>query len=188
MVTLQHVSVVDYVRNHLVLLCNIPPVHHHLCSVVLILVVIAKSHHSLDYLVLITLSLIVELSLSHFLLVSLTKDVNYLHSDISLSEPTSSPENIVLLLAVARSMIVSWDEVPCSRQNGPITGYLLYYTNTTFSNTINITGGENRSYTLTTLRPYTNYTVTMSAYNDGGIGPASDNRIQQTKQASQLVY
>ena len=85
-------------------------------------------------------------------------------------------------------MIVSWDEVPCSGQNGPITGYLLYYTNTTFSDTINITGGENRAYTLTELRPYTNYTVTVSAYNDVGTGPTSDNRIQQTEQAGQLVY
>ena len=85
-------------------------------------------------------------------------------------------------------MIVSWDEVPYSGQNGLITGYLLYYTNTTFSDTINITRGENRSYTLTELRPYTNYTVTVSAYNDVGTGPQSDNRIQQTEQAGQLVY
>ena len=85
-------------------------------------------------------------------------------------------------------MIVSWEELPCSEQNGPITGYLLYYTNTTFSDTINITGGENKSYTLTELRPYTNYTVTVAAYNDGGTGPQSDNRTQQTEQAGQLVY
>ena len=80
------------------------------------------------------------------------------------------------------------DEVPCSKQNGPITGYLLTYTNTRFSDTINITGGENRSYTLTELRPYTNYTVTVSAYSDVGTGPPRDNRIQQTEQAGQLVY
>ena len=85
-------------------------------------------------------------------------------------------------------MIVSWDEVPCFGQNGPITGYFFYYTNTSFSDTINITGGKNRSYTLTELRPYTNYTVTVSAYNDVGTGPTSDNRIQQTEQAGQLVY
>ena len=85
-------------------------------------------------------------------------------------------------------MIVSWKEVTQSRQNGPITGYLLYYTNTTFSDTINITGGENRSYTLTELRPYTNYTVRVSAYNNVGTGLTSDNRTQQTEQAGQLVY
>ena len=85
-------------------------------------------------------------------------------------------------------MIVSWDEVPCLGQNGPITGYLLYYTNITFSDNITITGGENRAYTLTELRPYNNYTVTVSAYNDAGTGPTSDSRIQQTEQAGQLVY
>ena len=85
-------------------------------------------------------------------------------------------------------MIVSWDEVPPSGQNEPITGYLLCYTNTTFSDNITITGGENRAYTLTELRPYTNYTVTVSAYNDVGTGPSSDSRIQQTEQAGQLVY
>ena len=105
-----------------------------------------------------------------------------------LSEPTSSPENVAFSSVGARSLIVSWDEAPHSGQNGPITGYLLYYTNTTFSDTINITGGENRSYTLTELRPYTNYTVTVSAYNDVGTGPQSDNGIQQTEQAGQLVY
>ena len=102
--------------------------------------------------------------------------------------PLSSPENITFSLVEARSMIVSWEEVPCSGQNGPITGYLLYYTNTTFSYNITITGGENRSYTLTEQRPYTNYTVTVSAYNDAGTGPTSNNRIQQTEQAGLLVY
>ena len=85
------------------------------------------------------------------------------------------------------SLNISWDEVPHSGQKSTITGYLLYYTNTTFSDTINITGGENRSYTLTELRPYTNYTVTVSAYNDVGTGPSNDSRIQQTEQAGQLV-
>ena len=84
-------------------------------------------------------------------------------------------------------MTVSWDEVPYSGQNGPITGYLLYYTNTTFSDTVNITGGDNRQYNLTTLTPYTNYTVKIIAYNDGGTGPASIEVIQQTKEASKSV-
>ena len=99
-----------------------------------------------------------------------------------------APENITFSSVEARSMIILWDAVPCSEQNGPITGYLLYYTNTTFSDTIIIIGGKNRSYTLTELRPYTNYTVTVSAYNDAGTGSTSDNRTQETEQAGQLVY
>ena len=111
-----------------------------------------------------------------------------LHSEIPFSEPTSSPANIVFSSVESRSFIVSWDELPCSGQNGPITGYLLHYTNTTFSDTIDITGGVNRACILTELRPYTNYTVTVSAYNNVGTGPTSDNRTQQTEQAGQLVY
>ena len=84
-------------------------------------------------------------------------------------------------------MIVSWNELPCSGQNGPITGYLLYYTNTTFSDTVNITGGDNKQYNLTTLTPYTNYTVTVRAYNHGGTGPGSSEVIQLTGEASKSV-
>ena len=80
-------------------------------------------------------------------------------------------------------MTISWDEVPSSGQNGPITGYLLYYTNTTFTDTVNITGGDNRQYNLTTLTPYTKYSVTLRAYNDAGTGPASSEVIQQTGEA-----
>ena len=76
-------------------------------------------------------------------------------------------------------MNVSWIEVPCIGQNGPITGYLLYYTNTTFNDTVNITGGDNRRYILTGLTLYTNYTVTVRAYNDAGIGPTSNEAIHQ---------
>ena len=101
--------------------------------------------------------------------------------------PISSVSNITISSVEARSMTVSWNEVPCSEQNGPITGYFLYYTNTTFSDTVNISGGDNRQYNLTTLTPYTNYTVTVIAYNDVGTGPASSEVIQQTGEASKSV-
>ena len=74
-------------------------------------------------------------------------------------------------------MSVSWNEVPCIGQNGPITGYFLYYTTTISNDTVNITGGDNRQYILTGLTPYTNYTVTVKAYNDAGTGPTSNESI-----------
>ena len=101
--------------------------------------------------------------------------------------PTSSFSNITISSVKARSMTVLWNEVPCSGQNGPITGYLLYYTNTTFSDTVNITGGDNRQYKLTTLTPYTNYTVTVIAYNDGGTGPASNEVSQKTEESGKTI-
>ena len=84
-------------------------------------------------------------------------------------------------------MNVSWNEVPCIGQNGPITGYLLYYTNTAFNDTVNITGGDNRQDILTGLTPYTNYTVTIRAYNDAGIGPTSNEIIQQTVESGKYT-
>ena len=84
-------------------------------------------------------------------------------------------------------MSVSWNEVPCIGQNGPITGYLLYYTNATFNDTVNITGEDNRQYILTGLAPYTNYTVTVRAYNVAGIGPTSNEIIQQTVESGKRI-
>ena len=107
-------------------------------------------------------------------------------SHISIA-PTSSVGNITISSVKARSMTVSWNEVPCFGQNGPITGYFLYYSNTTFSDTVNITGGDNRQYNLTTLTPYTNYTVTVIAYNDIGTGPLSSVVIQRTEEAGKSV-
>ena len=84
-------------------------------------------------------------------------------------------------------MTVSWDEVPCSRQNGPITGYLLFYSSATYSNTINVTGRDNRHYILTTLTPYTNYTLTVTAYNNDGTGPPSSKVLQLTEEIGESV-
>ena len=84
-------------------------------------------------------------------------------------------------------MTISWSEIPCSGQNGPITGYLLSYTNITFNEIVNITGGENRQFNLTTLTPYTNYTVTVIAYNDGGTGPTSNEISQKTKESGKCI-
>ena len=84
-------------------------------------------------------------------------------------------------------MTVSWGEVPCDGRNGPITGYLLTYSNASANYTLNITGGGNRRTTLTALRPYTNYTVRVTAYNYGQKGPLSDELTQMTAQSGESV-
>ena len=88
--------------------------------------------------------------------------------------PTASVSNITFSSVESVSMNVSWGEVPCNGRNGPITGYYLIYTNITSntSYTVNITGGNNRMYTLTGLIPYTNYTVSIIPYNYDMTGPA----------------
>ena len=100
------------------------------------------------------------------------------------SAPNSSVSTITISSVKAMSMTVSWGEVPCTGRNGPITGYLLTYTNISVNYTLNITGvGSNRQTSLTALRPYTNYTVRISAYNYGQEGPPSDDVTQETAQS-----
>ena len=82
----------------------------------------------------------------------------------------------------SRSLSVVWGTVPCSQQRGPITGYSLHYNSSSGSSSVNITGEENRQYTLTGLTPYTSYTVQVAAVNDGGTGPYSDPFIVETLQ------
>ena len=86
------------------------------------------------------------------------------------------------------SMIISWNEVPCTGRNGPITGYYLTYTNiiSKTSYTVNITGSDNRMYTLTRLIPYTNYTVSIIPYNYNEMGPSRQG-IQLTLQSSKSM-
>ena len=90
--------------------------------------------------------------------------------------PTSPVGNIIFSSVKAESMDVSWDEVPCSGRNGPITGYSLTYASITpnISFSVNITGGDNRTHTLTGLLPYTYYNVSISPYNYGLLGPANE--------------
>ena len=105
-----------------------------------------------------------------------------------LIAPYSSVSNITFSSVTATSITVSWDEISCFGQNGPITGYFLTYTDITSntSYTVNITGGDNRTYHLTGLVPYTNYAVSIGAYNYGQQGPDGDKVMQQTCQSGRL--
>ena len=86
-------------------------------------------------------------------------------------------------------MSVSWNEVPCIGQNGPITGYLLYCTDMNLNDTVdfNITADDFQQYSLSGLTPYTNYTVTVRAYNDVAIGPTSNETMQQTVESGKYT-
>ena len=117
------------------------------------------------------------------------------------------------------TITVQWGTVPCSKQNGEITGYLVTYGEVDSSpelvtGTVRIVENETTAYTvicesgsgsgndglvnmgsgsesertnttmyvsatdlritLTGLRPSTNYSITVAAYNSAGFGLQSD--------------
>ena len=66
------------------------------------------------------------------------------------------------------SVTLTWDELPCSDQNGPLVGYVIRYTpdgGTMVEQPLPI--GSNQ---LTALTPCTSYTPMSAEENDAGIG------------------
>ena len=53
---------------------------------------------------------------------------------------------------------------------------------------VNVPGGSKQSHTVTKLTPYTNYNFSITAYNEGGEGPASDEAFATTDEAGKLCY
>ena len=51
---------------------------------------------------------------------------------------------------------------------------------------VNVSGGSKRSHTVTKLTPYTNYNFSITAYNEDGEGPASDEAFATTDEAGKL--
>ena len=86
------------------------------------------------------------------------------------------------LFAVARFhlQIYYWGESRLSeRRRREIPGDVM---------SVNVSGGSKRSHTVTKLTPYTNYNFSITAYNDGGEGPASDEAYATTDEAGKLCY
>ena len=77
------------------------------------------------------------------------------------------------------TITVQWEEVDCIHRNGLITGYRIRV----------MTSGENdrietvddvREGTISGLTPSTEYTVSVAAVNNQGIGPYSDGMMVET--------
>ncbi|XP_068738238.1 fibronectin type III domain-containing protein-like [Montipora capricornis] len=98
--------------------------------------------------------------------------------------PAGRPEVVTVGTVTARSVELSWKSVTVSR--GSVDGYRIYYWGEslvsskrrrravpTFASSTNVTGGGMQSSTVPGLKPYTRYTIGVTAYNSGGDGPES---------------
>ena len=92
---------------------------------------------------------------------------------LSSTAPTGAPDGVSEGPVTANSITVQWGEVPCTHQNGEITGYRV---NATLSGMVvateNVDGSARRG-TVSGLTPSTEYTVTVAAVNSADYGPFS---------------
>ena len=89
----------------------------------------------------------------------------------SAAAPTASP-HVNISSATSRSVSVSWTQIRCIERNGPITSYTVEFQEV---------GGAlipgvvvNRTFIVSGLTPYTNYTFRVAGVNDNGTGPFSN--------------
>ena len=101
--------------------------------------------------------------------------VNEFYLYVRSPAPTGAPEELTSTSVESRSLTLMWGTVPCSDQNGPITGYSLRYSNGT--SIADTTGEGSREYKLNGLTPYTRYSTQVAAINTAGTGPYSGSPL-----------
>ena len=89
----------------------------------------------------------------------------------------------------SKSILVTWNEVPTADQNGIIMSYNITYQSLTEnhsnSTTVNYTV---RQVTLSDLKEFVNYSITVFASTKIGDGPASDPVYVKTDEGSEYFY
>ena len=87
-------------------------------------------------------------------------------------EPSGPPLNVKALTRSSTSILVEWSPPSKLDRNGIITHYIVKYSSLNSESSINTT--DNATQILVTgLRKYTNYSFTLRAVNEIGVGPPS---------------
>ena len=87
------------------------------------------------------------------------------------AEPSTAPTGFAVLSKDSTSVTLTWDELPCSDQNGPLLGYVIsHIPYGGVPSTAALPIGSNE---ITGLMSCTKYTFTIAAWNSAGIGPFS---------------
>ena len=118
-----------------------------------------------------------------------SKIFEFLCREIFFSEPTAAPLNVRGHNTSSTSILVEWDDVPAYDQNGIITSYNITYQSLTEnhsnSTTVNYTV---RQVTLSDLKEFVNYSITVFASTKIGDGPASHPVYVKTDEDSEYFY
>ena len=89
--------------------------------------------------------------------------------------PTGAPRNIQAQAVSPTEVRLSWEAPQTDQQNGDLLGYKIFYNslpvNSRNSEEIEVVSASITSHSLIFLDMYTNYTVTILAFNPAGEGP-----------------
>ena len=105
--------------------------------------------------------------------------------DFPFSAPSQAPTILGLTVNNSTSISVNWQLPPGISQNGPITGFTLYYQKTGASdqaNAVTVDGGTVLSKTITGMEKYTEYDIQVSAFTYAGEGPKSSVVTERTSE------
>ena len=82
--------------------------------------------------------------------------------------PVAAPTDFTIVSVASTSITLTWDELSCSDQNGPILGHVILYTpDGGTASTAELPFGNNQ---LIGLASCTRYTLMIAARNVAGIG------------------
>ena len=100
--------------------------------------------------------------------------------------PTGSPQNVRANAVSPTEVRVSWDAPQADQQNGDLLGYKIFYNsvpaNGRNAEEIEVVSASNKAHSLIFLDMYTNYTISILAFNPAGEGPRSDPITAKTLQ------
>ena len=97
------------------------------------------------------------------------------------SGPSTAPSGFEIVSMDSSFVTLTWNELPCTVQNGPLLGYVISYTpDDGTTNTTEVVIGNNHQ--LIGLTPCTRYTLSIAAQNDVGTGNSSTPLIVDTSE------
>ena len=102
-----------------------------------------------------------------------------------IAVPSSSPSNVSATAVSSTEISVMWQEVAAIDRNGNITQYEITY-NGESENQSNLTDGNARSFIITGLDEFSNYSISVRAYTSVGPGPYSPFALETIHGDSKL--
>ncbi len=87
--------------------------------------------------------------------------------------PTGAPRRVSATAVSPTEVRLAWLPPEADRQNGDLLGYKIFYNSENDSEEIEVVSASRTSHSLIFLDMYTNYSVSILAFNPAGEGPRS---------------